>query len=1607
MVLDGWRQWFKRHSPTSGRSRSFRPFLEALDTRVLPAAYLVNSAGDDPDGNYGIYNDHTCDTGHMPLFDGGGSLIGFTPFTGICTLRAAIQQANADGAPATITFDPSVTKIVTAGLPPITVPIVIDGTPATGTTGAPGTPGVELVGGPGAGNGLVLLGGGSTIEGLVIHSFPGAGIALAGGPGNLIQDNYIGTDVTGTIAMPNGIGVGIDHSAGNTIGGPTAATRNLISGNTMWGVSIFSLDPIPLGNVVEGNYIGTDVTGLAALGNGEGVTIGSFGNTIGGTAGAATRNLISGNAMDGVYLQGFFATGNVVEGNFIGTDKTGAAALPNMLNGVDIAGAASNTIGGDLGAASNVISGNGANGVLIAFPSATKNVVQGNFIGTDPTGAVALGNLGDGVLINAAPGNFIGGNNKELQKLVEGNLISGNGKDGIGIAGAAASGNKVRGNFIGADVHGAAAIPNGANGVHVDGAPANVVGAALDGSEVGNEDYRNVIARNGANGVFITGKTAAGNLITGGFIGTALGGEVALGNGNDGVLIQDAPNTTVANISTLPGTVISGNGRSGVEILGSDAKGTTIVKSMIGTDFNGQIAFPNVMDGVTIDDGSNSVLKSNLISGNKEHGVHILGLDATGNRLEQNSIGYSDANQASLANGKDGVLIDTRASQNIIGSATSHNVISGNTRNGVEIDGILTNGNVAQGNYIGVDAGSAMVPNGNDGVLVGGGAFNNTIGGAAAVPGQGPGNVISANKQNGVEVTGVLSTRNLVQGSLIGTTIDGTGGRPNGGNPNGGNGVLIDGAPNNTIGLAFGPDNVISGNLANGVQIQGAGAMGNTVQGNYIGTDIKGKVALRNTMNGVVIQDASNNQIGVPGVSNLISGNGGDGIQIQDGGAGNANGNLVKNNLIGTDVTGAVGLGNGTLVVGNGVFINGAPNNAVGGAVGAGNVISANTGNGVFVQGARAVKNLVQSNSIGTNVAGRAGLGNTMNGVLIVDAPGTVVGGAGMRNLISANKGDGVFIQDATGLGVVTGNLVQNNYIGVDVTGTAPLSNGVPGVPGGDGVAIVGSATTNTIGGVGLGNVISANTGDGVRLSGGATKTLVQGNFIGTDSAAAVALGNGGNGVDIVGGATANTVGGVPGPGGVVPVGQGNTIAFNTGAGVAVVTGIGNSILGNSLFFNAVLGIDLNADGVTLNDSMGHNGPNLYQSFPLMNSAITLGNATNIVGTLHSTPNTAFRVEFFSSPFAHPSGYGEGRTFLGFATDLAGNPTLTTDGGGNATINVTFPNAAVPPGQFIAATATDPANNTSEFSGSVVVILPAAADVAVTVSHSPNPVLVGTRLTYTLTVTNNGPAAAPAVMLTDVLPTGVTFVSATSAPGTSCTQSAGTVRCSLGTLAKGASSTVPVVVIPPTPGVLSDTATVKAEIPDPNPANNAAIDSALVVPPAAVQSVVVNDGSAQRSMVDSLTVTFSTQVDISSGAFTLVQTYSGATTDVSRVVSFTTALTTDGRTVATLTFAGSGILGGSLADGRYTLTIHSNLVHDHQSGLAMAADAVDPFFRLFGDVTGDGKVDDIDRAAFLAAYRSRRGMANYRWYFDYNADGTIDSVDYFQFQRRYGTALAP
>jgi hypothetical protein len=181
------------------------------------------------------------------------------------------------------------------------------------------------------------------------------------------------------------------------------------------------------------------------------------------------------------------------------------------------------------------------------------------------------------------------------------------------------------------------------------------------------------------------------------------------------------------------------------------------------------------------------------------------------------------------------------------------------------------------------------------------------------------------------------------------------------------------------------------------------------------------------------------------------------------------------------------------------------------------------------------------------------------------------------------------------------------------------------------------------------------------------------------------------------------------------------------------------------------------------------------------------------------------------------------------------------------------------------------------------------------------------------------------------------------------------------------------------------------------------VDDALAGAPQQVESVVINDGSAQRSMVNRITVTFGGAAVLDPGAIEL-RRQDGSLVDAQVSISLV-----GGKTVAVLTFAGPEFVGGSLADGSYTLTVRADRVHDRwgreldgDGDGSAGGDRVDHFFRLFGDADGDGQVDGQDRERFRSAYKTKAGDAGYLWYFDFDGDGVIDGRDNGEFNRRFG-----
>jgi hypothetical protein len=644
-------------------------------------------------------------------------------------------------------------------------------------------------------------------------------------------------------------------------------------------------------------------------------------------------------------------------------------------------------------------------------------------------------------------------------------------------------------------------------------------------------------------------------------------------------------------------------------------------------------------------------------------------LDGGGNsKIQGNYVGVTDAGNVPAPNGT-GILI-SGSSSNVVGgdTANARNIISGNKVHGVVISGPGSKVNKVQGNYIGLDTtGTQKLGNGEVGVFVDH-SSDTLIGG----DGFGESNVISGNGRDGVEI--FESTNTKVLGNYIGTNERGDSKLGNAGA-----GINISNSSRSIVGITgTGAHQIISANVSNGVIISGATSTENTLENNYIGTDVNGTAKFGNNEVGVFVHDAPRNHI----LGNIISANGKDGIQIQ---GGHATNNEVKGNYIGTDKDGTTGLGNSR----QGVLIIDAPKNSIGGGTTlARNIISSNNESGVGISGSGATENEVLGNYIGTKRDGDARLGNGVNprpgriygGIFIESAPGNTIGGnsPGEGNIISGNNGSGVIV---SGSGAA-GNKIFGNYIGTDKDGTLDLGNTEAGV-------FIADAPDNEVGGATPtpgtppGNIVSANQGAnfaaGVHIQGpGATGNKVQGNLIGTQKDGKTGLPNANDGIFIAQSASNNMIGDVD------DKQKGNIIAFNGRGGVIVDSGTGNGILSNSIFSNQKLGIDLDTDGVTLNDSSAHTGANHEQNFPVLISAKSTGGE----GKLFSTPNTSFTVQIFSNQTLDPSGFGQGEKL---EATIKG---VTTDAKGVAQFSL----PAVPAGRMLAATATDPDNNTSEFS---------------------------------------------------------------------------------------------------------------------------------------------------------------------------------------------------------------------------------------------------------------------------------------------------------------------
>lgn len=1276
---------------------------------------------------------------------------------GDCSLRGALNNANAaSSAGDVITFD----QTIFSPASPISINLASSLPAMTG--------GGDTVDGFGAGVILDTASEPSAFACLTINSDDNAikgiqftdcltgiqvsvGASLnAIGPNNTIYDNTTGILVNGdtTSIVGNRIGTTVDGSAvnpagGNTgdgisvvginnvIGGSAIQDRNVISGNGANGVDIEALGT---GNAVRGNYIGTSANGTTDLGNNQDGVVVRANDAIIGGASTGEGNLISGNNSDGVESAAGAATGVHIVGNLIGTDSAGTSDLGNSTNGVNlVAGAV--IVGGTSSDDRNVISGNNGAGVRLASAS---SVIQGNFIGTDVTGTLDIGNSAEGINVAAsgATGVIIGGT-----EAGSGNLISGNNSNGITLFAGSSS---IQGNLIGTDVTGAMDLGNSLIGITVNTANNTVGGLAADA--------RNVVSGNNSAGINISGAGATSNDVQFNYVGVQADGASPLGNGSHGIIIANgASGNTLGGDPAAP-NVIAFNSGDGVAVISGSSIGNTITDNSIhsnvglGIDLNpdgvtendavpdGDIGANNLQNfptltGVSSIGGITSILGSATGPANTSvtlNFYHSASCDPSGNG--EGEVQFAASSKVTSGGGSvainDSFAIVLPAGRFITATTTSAGGHTSEFSDCIEVpplivndashpgDGTCTVANCtlseaisAANTAVGPDIIEFAIGSGPQVVSISGTGLPTSLGpitidgtsqpgfssapiveldgsgASGGTPGlslAGSGNIIKGMVISGFTGNGItlnVGSQSTIQGNYIGLDTNGV---TDAGNSQ--DGIFVNGSANNLIGgSAPSERNVISGNNGNGVRLTGAAATGNVVSGNIIGLDVAGGVDVGNSLDGVHISTgATLNRIGVdaPGARNVISGNNFDGVEVASG----SSANTIENNLIGTDGSGILDLGNTF----EGVLINSSPSNQIGGTgTYSTNVISGNNSDGIEITGASSTGTVVQGNLIGTDTNGSLDVGNSSGGVNITNSPTNVsVGGAevGSGNLISGNNSFGVGVSSANASARVLGNL-----IGTDAGGNAAIGNGAFG-----GVRIA-AAGNNVIGGTTSAerNLISGNLADGVRLESGAFSNFISGNYIGTRADGSTALGNAGNGVNILAG-DGNDVGG--------GAGATNTIAFNTLRGIQVSSGVANTVAANSIHSNGALGIDLGPLGVTANDLDDPDfGPNRQQNFPVVTLASTGGVDLTVAGTLNSVPSTTFTIRIFSGPSCDSSSFGEGEQYV---TSFKSS----TDASGDASFTEFFP-ILIPAGYFLTTTATnDSTADTSEFSQCVQVV---------------------------------------------------------------------------------------------------------------------------------------------------------------------------------------------------------------------------------------------------------------------------------------------------------------
>ncbi|MGC3985227.1 MAG: cadherin domain-containing protein [Pseudorhodoferax sp.] len=1140
--------------------------------------------------------------------------------------------------------------------------------------------------------------GGSTVRGLVVQGFE-AGIHLqAGSDGNTIVGNYIGAlqadgTYTSAASAPNTWGVLVE-SANNTIGGTTAADRNVIAGALGSGANVGVQLGTATGNRIIGNYVGTDASGTPLGLGGEGVYVRSDAadNRIGGTA-AGEGNLIAGSAFAGVAIFTGAGTGNAILGNSIHSngglgidlDTSGVTANdagdadtgPNNLQNFPLLtlartdGAGSFEITGSINTTANSY-------IRIELFASTANDGSGHGEGQTYLGFVNVLTDGSG--------------NASFSTTLPATVA----------AGAFISATATRSDATYSSFSDTSEFARSVVAIHTTQQNVLVVTTAADTVDGDTTSISTLLASKGADGfislrealIAINNTPANGlpTLLNFGIAGSGVH-TITLGSALPGiarpVVIDATTDDSYAANGSRPAVVLAGDDASGWTGLnlqtgsgGSTVRGLVVQGfstginvasdgNTIAGNYIGRLGTDGVLSsgagntyGVYVTSAGNTIggttaADANVVSGNHGANIQLGGGAATANRIIGNVIGASATGAVGTGNnGYYGIWVAYGAHDNQIGgtAAGEGNVIAGNYTLGVHIeDGT---GNAVLGNSI--------HSNGSLGIALSGGSVTANDPGDADT---GPNNlqnfpVLTLARTDGAgsfEITGSInSTANTyIRIELFASTANDGSGYGEGQTYLGFVNVLTNATGNASF------STTLSATVAAGAFISATATKSVAGYGSFSDTSefARSIVAISSTQAVLVVDTAADTLDGdTTSISTLLASKGADGFislreaitAINNTPAGSLP-TLVNFAIAGTGVH-TINLATALPTITRPVFIDGRSDDS----------FAANGSRPAIV------------------LRGPGTGGSTYGLALETGASGSTVRGLSIQNFNA-----GIYIAYGS-----SGNTLVGNYVG------ALGSDGSLG-SGGNAIGIIVRGSGNTIGSTlaADGNVVSGNVSADISLDAStATGNRIIGNNLGTNAAGVATAWGSYYGVWLQSGAHDNQIGGTA-------AGEGNRIAgHNTGVFVAATAGVGNAVLGNSIYGNSALGIDLGAFGVTPNDPDDvDTGPNNLQNFPVLTLARTDGAGSfEISGSINTTANTYIRIELFANTANDGSGYGEGQTYLGFVDVL-------TDGSGNASFSTTL-SVTVAAGAFISATATrsdatySSFSDTSEFARSVVAI---------------------------------------------------------------------------------------------------------------------------------------------------------------------------------------------------------------------------------------------------------------------------------------------------------------